>query len=1035
MSELPNQSSTQTANWPWPLAVIILIYVALAVAYSIVTPIGRGADEWAHYWYAQFIAEHHRLPTSPAERETAGYKSDWPPLYHLAAAAVTGWVETEGPPTFKYRADSIRRQLIPAQGPEAIVHTEDELFPWQQEILVWHLGRFLSIAFSAGTLLVTYFISLELFTDYELRVASSGLRSATFALISTAVLAFNPRFLFTGMLFNYDSLTLLLASLFVWLAIRVAKGLHSRWGFWGLGALAGLALVTKYLTLLLPLVIALVAWLRISRHSSLVTRHWSVLRHRRFWTSIGQAAVAYVFVCGWWFVYLIINFNQIDTYGPLLGTLAPLIRGDGSDRTLEQLFAWFSGGQAPPPAHIETQTYTAGQIISSFFTTFWGNPISQPYPLNWFIAAMTIVMGLALIGLFIQLRTTNTELRISAFLFVTRHSSFVILLLFCLLPLPFMLMRLFGARDALEAVQGRHILFLAGPAFAVLLGWGLALVTRHSSLVARITFSVLVALLFSGAIGQLIFMAATYPAPAPVRTTPLPDSELATLNLQPLPGGAELVSYAIHPTPDALQVDLFWRGGDDFAPEDYRLELQLLGANGPVSGWVAYQTQARYPTRVWEPGDMVRDTGWLPLNNVAVGNYTVRWRPLGGDGPLFGWQTLDEWRVTSDERQAASDEWIVWRDGHPTAQILTFTERETAQFTIHNSQFTIQNLTGPNGNTYLTASSGPGWANFVIEPRWPAGDYRLEAGGDVMLRVAPSVRDFTPPAEMAQPIQANFAGRVTLLGYTLPSRRVEPGDGLPLTLYWRAEQWLGEDFVIFDRLLDNQKIVWGGYDRRPRENYSTLLWAPGEIITDGFAVPVAPDTPDGVYWLNVGLYRQVAGQAQSLKIINPTTGDPTAQTAVTIGPIKVGGPPPGATVPTAEPENVVNVSLGDQIELLGYDISIENQKSKTVKLTLVWQALRQPDSDYTIFLHLRNTAGETVAQRDQPPTGGGYPTSLWDAGETIKDEISVPLEPLEGVPPGNYDVVVGLYNFTSGVRLPVAGSAAGEITLQSFMLE
>ncbi|MEW5959917.1 MAG: hypothetical protein AB1801_19520, partial [Chloroflexota bacterium] len=131
------------------LILILLIYLFLVIAYSVIVPIGRGADEWAHYWYAQFIAQHRRLPLNPVERDAAGYKSDWPPLYHLAAAAVTAWVDISGPPTFKYRQDNIRRQLAPAQGAEAILHTEDELFPWQQEILVWHLGRFLSIVFSA----------------------------------------------------------------------------------------------------------------------------------------------------------------------------------------------------------------------------------------------------------------------------------------------------------------------------------------------------------------------------------------------------------------------------------------------------------------------------------------------------------------------------------------------------------------------------------------------------------------------------------------------------------------------------------------------------------------------------------------------------------------------------------------------------------------------------------------------------------------------------------------------------------------------
>ena len=121
------------------LILILVIYLALAVAYSVVVPIGRGADEWAHYGYARFIAEHGRLPLSPAERAIAGYKSDWPPLYHLAAAGLTAWVDTAGPPAFKYRADNIRRQLVPAQGPDAILHTEDENFPWRQEILIWHL--------------------------------------------------------------------------------------------------------------------------------------------------------------------------------------------------------------------------------------------------------------------------------------------------------------------------------------------------------------------------------------------------------------------------------------------------------------------------------------------------------------------------------------------------------------------------------------------------------------------------------------------------------------------------------------------------------------------------------------------------------------------------------------------------------------------------------------------------------------------------------------------------------------------------------
>jgi hypothetical protein len=111
---------------------------------------------------------------------------------------------------------------------------------------------------------------------------------------------------------------------------------------------------------------------------------------------------------------------------------------------------------------------------------------------------------------------------------------------------------------------------------------------------------------------------------------------------------------------------------------------------------------------------------------------------------------------------------------------------------------------------------------------------------------------------------------------------------------------------------------------------------------------------------------------------------------------------------------------------MGYDMvidrveSAQNLKSKiqNLKLTFYWQALRQPDADYTVFVHVRDDAGNVIAQKDQPLLGGAYPTSLWDAGEIIKDEISLPLD---GVAPGRYQIVVGLYDLDTGERLRLSG--------------
>jgi hypothetical protein len=96
-------------------------------------------------------------------------------------------------------------------------------------------------------------------------------------------------------------------------------------------------------------------------------------------------------------------------------------------------------------------------------------------------------------------------------------------------------------------------------------------------------------------------------------------------------------------------------------------------------------------------------------------------------------------------------------------------------------------------------------------------------------------------------------------------------------------------------------------------------------------------------------------------------------------------------------------------------------------LKLYWQADTIPAADYTTFVHLRDAAGQNVAQKDQPPAAGRYPTSLWNPGEVIVDEISFSLA---DVPPGDYTPVIGLYNFATGDRLLVPGNPDNELALE-----
>ena len=63
----------------WAVIVVLFIYVVLATGHSLIVPLTRGDDEWAHFLYIRFISEQGRLPVNLTERGNraeVGYKAD-----------------------------------------------------------------------------------------------------------------------------------------------------------------------------------------------------------------------------------------------------------------------------------------------------------------------------------------------------------------------------------------------------------------------------------------------------------------------------------------------------------------------------------------------------------------------------------------------------------------------------------------------------------------------------------------------------------------------------------------------------------------------------------------------------------------------------------------------------------------------------------------------------------------------------------------------------------------------------------------------
>jgi hypothetical protein len=135
---------------------------------------------------------------------------------------------------------------------------------------------------------------------------------------------------------------------------------------------------------------------------------------------------------------------------------------------------------------------------------------------------------------------------------------------------------------------------------------------------------------------------------------------------------------------------------------------------------------------------------------------------------------------------------------------------------------------------------------------------------------------------------------------------------------------------------------------------------------------------------------------------------------------------PNRTPFPTQPSNVINATLNNSIELVGYTLVPSNPQSpiSNLQLTLFWQSLAPIPADYTTFLHLRNSAGVTLAQKDSQPLEGAYPTSHWQPNETIIDPMTLPLPP--DLPAGHYTLFTGLYRLDTLERLPVSNDTSGE---------
>ena len=121
-------------------------------------------------------------------------------------------------------------------------------------------------------------------------------------------------------------------------------------------------------------------------------------------------------------------------------------------------------------------------------------------------------------------------------------------------------------------------------------------------------------------------------------------------------------------------------------------------------------------------------------------------------------------------------------------------------------------------------------------------------------------------------------------------------------------------------------------------------------------------------------------------------------------------------------ETGVGIRFGDPawVRLNGYGLPRQVQPGGSLLVALEWESLAPVTQSYQVFVHLLDSSGAKLAQRDGQPVLWLRPTNTWQPGERIVDRYGLLLP--DELPTGEYTVAVGLYDPATGERQP---SSAG----------
>ena len=406
-------AKTHTVIWLFGLG---LLFTTLALFSNFSLPLGESSDEPYYLDYALFLNTTGRVPLDEMERETAGPRGGYPPVYYALLASAIKFADLND--FSAHYLDLMKHRLQN----DLHWHPTYELWPYRGIFSAWHLGRVVSLLTGLGVIATTYLWGKTLF------------QQKTVALALAAFVAFLPRFIINSAVLSDDNLTAFFAILFLLLLIKIIQTPTQSKLYFGAGIVLALGTLSKYHAFVLILSVVFLFGLLLLKNS---------LSWRKLLSNFIILGGGFLLIAGPWLGWVFYQFNRIPELGFRSGLMITLgLPAYAGDRVVNRI--------------------PFGEWILLLFKSFWleygwmtlyGDAI-------WY-TLFGLLLGLSLLG-WLRFWPKEKALWSEGILLTLFQSS-----LFFLVVLVRYVMG-----GGLDTPQGRHLFpALPGIALLVVIGW------------------------------------------------------------------------------------------------------------------------------------------------------------------------------------------------------------------------------------------------------------------------------------------------------------------------------------------------------------------------------------------------------------------------------------------------------------------------------------------------------------------------------------------------------------------------------------